>query len=199
MAGRVVVTRADRRRLRFEHPGDPMMWVSRETIYQSLYVQVRGMQSVSSSSACAPAPAPAPVGGGTPQPDPRHGHDQPTSARGRRPGRPWGLGGRSPHGSRRPLGAGHTGGADHPLRPAAASGRRHGVEAIRRLPAELAGSVTWGQGCEIYRHRHSPSIPASTIDTGVQSFSVTRSRPGSEGRARTSTACSDSFPRRAPT
>lgn len=29
-------------RLRLEHPGDPMMWVSHETIYQSLFVQGRG-------------------------------------------------------------------------------------------------------------------------------------------------------------
>ena len=30
------------RRLRLEHPHDPMMWVSHETIYRSLYVQGRG-------------------------------------------------------------------------------------------------------------------------------------------------------------
>jgi IS30 family transposase len=29
-------------RLRLEHPGDPAMWVSHETIYQSLFVQGRG-------------------------------------------------------------------------------------------------------------------------------------------------------------
>src|SRR5271163_3074116 len=30
------------RRLRLEFPDDPMMWVSHETIYQSLFVQGRG-------------------------------------------------------------------------------------------------------------------------------------------------------------
>ena len=42
MAGRIVVTGADLRRLRIEFPGDPMMHVSHETIYQALYVQGRG-------------------------------------------------------------------------------------------------------------------------------------------------------------
>ena len=42
MARGVVVARGDPRRLRLEFPDDPMMWVSHETIYQSLFVQGRG-------------------------------------------------------------------------------------------------------------------------------------------------------------
>ena len=41
-------------RLRVEFPDQPEMWVSTETIYQSLYVQSRGRCAGSSPAACAP-------------------------------------------------------------------------------------------------------------------------------------------------
>ena len=37
-----MVTTAISRRLRIEFPGDPLMWVSHETIYHALFVQGRG-------------------------------------------------------------------------------------------------------------------------------------------------------------
>ncbi len=45
------------RRLRREYPGDPMMWVSHETIYQSSSSRAGGPYVGSSPSACAPARA----------------------------------------------------------------------------------------------------------------------------------------------
>ncbi len=41
-------------RLRQQYPDDPEMWVSTETIYQSLYVQSRGACAVTWPNACAP-------------------------------------------------------------------------------------------------------------------------------------------------
>jgi IS30 family transposase len=52
------------RRLRIEFPGDPMMRVSHETIYQALYVQGRGELRRSWPGACAPGgPSAGPAAG----------------------------------------------------------------------------------------------------------------------------------------
>ena len=51
------------RRLRIEFPDDPMMWVSHETIYQSLFVQGRASCAASCPAACAPGgPSAGPQG-----------------------------------------------------------------------------------------------------------------------------------------
>src|SRR6266487_646944 len=71
------------RRLRIEFPGDPMMWVSHETIYQALYVQGRG-ELRRELARCLRT--------GRSHPDDGHGDDQRAARRGRGPGRPRPLG-----------------------------------------------------------------------------------------------------------
>ena len=64
----MVVTRADRHGSAREFPDEPEMWVTHETIYQSLYVQGRG-ELRRELPHCAPAgrfavPGPGPSGAG---------------------------------------------------------------------------------------------------------------------------------------
>src|SRR5215470_929441 len=75
------------RRLRIEFPGDPMMRVSHETIYQALYVQGRGELRRELARCLRTGRAKRRARGSRPQhrPASRHGHDQPTARRGRRP------------------------------------------------------------------------------------------------------------------
>jgi IS30 family transposase len=55
MARGVVVTRGDRPSVADRVPDDPMMRVSHETIYQSIYVQGRGELGRELARSCAPA------------------------------------------------------------------------------------------------------------------------------------------------
>jgi Homeodomain-like domain len=65
--------------------------------------------------------------------------------------------------------------------------------AVLRLPQQLRHSLTWDHGKEMAEHLRF------TIDSGVQSSSVTRVAPGSAAPTRTPTACSANTCPRAPT
>jgi len=83
-------------RLRLEFGDDPEMWVSSETIYQSLYVQSRGAlrRGTGGVSAHRAGAAPAePQGRSAQEPDPGHDQYRGASSRGRGPGGAWQLGG----------------------------------------------------------------------------------------------------------
>ncbi len=173
------------RRLRFEHPGDPMMWVSHETIYQSLYVQGRGALKRELIKCLR-------TGRAQRRPRSRVEHrgripdmvmisERPPEIADRAVPGHWegdllmGAGGRSAVGtlverSTRYVLLLHldAGTGAHAVSAAM-------VQAIRRLPAELARSVTWDQGREMYRHRQF------TIDTGVQVFFCDPQSPWQRG------------------
>ena len=116
------------RRLREEFPDDPEMWVSHETIYQSLYVQARGGLKRELTRHLRTGRAlrkPRRKAERAARPDPGHGDDQRTSRRGRGPGRARALGGRpDPRVDRVELRGRHPGRTRHPVRDAAAPARR---------------------------------------------------------------------------
>jgi len=93
-------------RLREDHPDQPEMWVSTETIYQSLYVQSRGALRRELTTCLRTGRAMRiPNRQGTRRKNrvlPRHGQHQRTPRRGGRPGRARALGRRSDHRETRP-------------------------------------------------------------------------------------------------
>ena len=161
------------RRLRIEFPDDPMMWVSHETIYQSLFVQGRGelrrelhrcLRSgrahrrphdrlerrgrIPNMVMIRERPAEAPTGQCQ-----ATGKATSSSARtaAQRSG-PWS--------SAPPVTSCcctcPTAGTPH--------GRRSDATGHHRLPAELCRTVTWDQGKEMASHA------AFTVDTGIQVY-----------------------------
>ncbi|MGH9205881.1 MAG: IS30 family transposase, partial [Acidimicrobiales bacterium] len=162
------------RRLRLEHPDDPMMWVSHETIYKTLFVQGRG-ELRRELARCLRT--------GRAQRRPRGR----VETRGRIPGmvmiseRPAEAEDRSVPGhwegdliigknadsavgtlverSTRYVMLLHLPNGRFPAHVDAAMRR-----AIRRLPKELFQSITWDQGKEMHRHVDF------TVDTGIQIY-----------------------------
>ncbi len=175
------------RRLRLEFPDDPMMWVSHETIYKTLFVQGRGelrreLTRCLRSGRAQRRPQGRIGDAGT---NPGHGHDLRAPCRGRGPGRARPLGGRPHHRQERQVGRRHPGRALHPLRacsctsPTGADAERWTRPCERRSRTLPDGAVPDhhlgpGQGDAPPRRLHA-STPAS------RSTSVTPTAPGSAG------------------
>lgn len=162
------------RRLRHEFPDDPMMWVSHETIYQSLFVQGRGALRRELTKCLRTGRAQRRPRSRTERrgqiPDMVMISERPPEAADRAVPGHWegdllmGSRGRSAVGTlverttryvlllHLPDGAG------------AEAVRAAVAEAISRLPSQLARSVTWDQGREMYGHREF------TIATGIQIY-----------------------------
>jgi IS30 family transposase len=162
------------RRLRLEYPDDPMMWVSHETIYKSLFVQGRG-ELRRELTRCLRS------GRAQRRPQGRvetRGHipgmvmisERPQEIEDRAIPGHWegdliiGKNGDSQVGtlverSTRYVMLLHLPDGRFPVQVDAAMRR-----AIRRLPKELFQTITWDQGKEMHRHAEF------TVDTGVQIY-----------------------------
>jgi len=173
------------RRLRLEHPDDPMMWVSHETIYKTLFVQGRG-ELRRELTRC--------LRSGRTQRRPQGRIE----TRGRIPGmvmiseRPAEVEDRAVPGhwegdliigknaasavgtlverSTRYLMLLHLPDGRLPAQVDAAMRR-----AIRKLPKELFRTITWDQGKEMHRHSQF------TVDTGVQIYFCNPHSPWQRG------------------
>ncbi len=161
-------------RLRLEYPDDPMMWVSHETIYKTLFVQGRG-ELRRELTRC--------LRSGRAQPRPqgrieKRGHipgmvmisERPQEIEDRAIPGHWecdliiGKNGDSQVGTlvertTRYVMLLHLPDGRFPVQVDAAMRR-----AIRRLPKELFQTITWDQGKEMHRHAEF------TVDTGVQIY-----------------------------
>ncbi len=152
-------------RLKIDFPDEPEMWVSAETIYQSLYVQARGglrRELTAYLRTGRSMRKPRRREGERRGRIPGHGLDQRTAARGRGPGRPRTLGRRPDHGlDGVELRGRHPGRTHHRVRDAAAPARPATarlavqealVDKMATLPEQLLLSLTWDQGREMANH-----------------------------------------------
>lgn len=162
------------KRLRIEYPDDPMMWVSHETIYQSLFVQGRGelrreLSRCLRTGRASRRPRNRLERGGQ-IPDMVMISERPAEADDRAVPGHWegdlilGSNNRSAIGtlverSTRYLLLLHLAEGREATKVQAAM-----QEAIGQLPAELVRSITWDQGKEMVTHAEF------TIDTGVQIY-----------------------------
>jgi transposase, IS30 family len=114
-------------RLRRQYPDNPEMWVSAETIYQSLYVQSRGALQRELTRCLRTGRAlrhPGRKPGQRKKPHPRHGQHQSAPRRSRRPGNARALGGRLADRSVQPDRDWHPGRTRHRIHHAAAPAQR---------------------------------------------------------------------------
>src|SRR5215213_10029135 len=133
-------------RFRVEFPDQPEMWVSTETIYQSLYVQSRGAlrRELTRCGAYGPFVASSRPNAGTAQePHPRHGEHRRAPTRSGRAGGAGALGGRLAGRPAQRQRHRHPGGAGHRVHDA-------GVP-TRRLQARAGGTSAGRQDGQLAR------------------------------------------------
>ncbi len=162
------------RRLRAEYRHDPMMWLSHETIYQSLFVQGRGelrreLHRCLRSGRAARRPQGRLERRGR-IPDMVMISERPAEAADRAVPGHWegdlivGKAGRSAVGTLVERATRYVLLLHLPKGHGAEEVRRAMTAAIGTLPAELARTVTWDQGKEMAQHAQF------TVDTGVQVY-----------------------------
>jgi IS30 family transposase len=191
-------------RLRADFPDHPEMWVSTETIYQSLYVQSRGalrreLTAHLRTGRALRSPSRKPGQRKNRIPDMINISQRPPEVADRAVPGHWegdliiGKRNLSAIGTLVERTTGYTmllhlpeGYRPEQVRDALAA-------KIQTLPETLRGSLTWDQGPEM-RDWHQVAV-AADIDIS----SATRTRPGSAAPTRTPTGCCGSTPPRAPT
>ena|SRR2546426_2910844 len=162
------------RRLRLEFPDDPMMWVSHETIYQSLFVQGRGelrreLHRCLRSGRAQRRPRNRADGRGT-IPDKVMISERPAEVEDRAVPGHWegdliiGQNGRSAVGTLVERTTRYLLLLHLPDGREAAKVNDAMKKAITALPAELVRTITWDQGKEMSSH------VGFTVDTGVQVY-----------------------------
>jgi transposase, IS30 family len=173
------------KRLRLEYPGDPMMWVSHESIYQALYVQGRGelrreLARCLRTGRAKRRPRGAPGNRGR-IPGMVMVSERPAEAADRAVPGHWegdliiGKDGRSAVGTLVERSTRYVLLLHLPNGHGAAEVDKAMRKAIRKLPAELVRSVTWDQGKEMARH------VGFTVDTGVEVYFCDPASPWQRG------------------
>ena len=191
------------RRLRAEFPDDPEMWVSHETIYQSMFVQGRGELRRELAACLRTGRAKRRPRGRLDKrgriPDMVMICERPAEAEDRAVPGHWegdliiGKNSSSAIGTLVERSTRFVMLLHLPEGPRRRSGAEAITAAIPTLPAALRRSLTWDQGIEMAEHAASASTPASP------STSATPTRPGSAAPTRTPTASCASTSPRAPT